>query len=60
METTDNSAEKVGEFSIKTDSENEIPQVAIKNIQNDRHPGVLYDIQLANTLEIMKKQKGFS
>ena len=61
----DKSTKKLKVFET-SDSENKTPQLAIKNtrnetfsrptIQNESHPGVLYDTSLENTLEVIKKK----
>ena len=64
----DKSTKKLKVFET-SDSENKTPELAMKStrnetfsqptIQNESHPGVLYDTSLENTLEKMKKSKKF-
>ena len=56
LEEINDTSKILGELFKKSDCVKETPKLAIENTQNDFRPGVIYDISLANTLSIMKKE----
>ena len=65
MEKSDKSTQKLGEVTQKSNSENKTPDLAIENvqtqpaIQQDSHPGILYDTSLEITSTNMISANNF-